>query len=307
MNQNPSRLLLAATFVAFAAILGGCTTSQSAVVTAEAEASEQQARADALERQLAEARAELDAAASAQLETREQLSRLQQQVQAQADAEPPSAESPSGPSATAGGINLLPPDAEPGMCYSRLYVEPELRTVTEQVVIREAGERIETIPAEYETVTQRVLIKEAGEKVVEIKPAVYEWQTEQIEVRPASFRLEEVPAEYEERVERILVRPARTVWKPSEGRIYGAALVDSTQNVVRDASGNFITTVDTDTGTVMCLIEEPAEYREVTRRVLVTAATTRRVEIPAEYESVRKQVMVREPEVITREIPAQYE
>ena len=62
-----------------------------------------------------------------------------------------------------------------------------------------------------------------------------------------------------------------------------------------------------DTGTVMCLVEIPAEYRTVERRVLDRPATTREVTIPAEYRTVTRTVVDRP--ATTREvvIPAEYE
>lgn len=203
---------------------------------------------------------------------------------------------------------FLPPNAEPGMCYARLHIPEQTRSYTEQILTQEAGDRIETEAAQYEWVTERVMVKEAGEEIVEVKPAVYEWVEERIMSKPASFRLEEIPARYETVTERIRTRPARTVWKPTEGRIYGTALVEgATDNLVRDASGRFLTKLDTRSGQLLCLVEEPAEYQEITRRVLVSEASTRRVEIPAEYETVRRQEMVRPPQVVKREVPAQYE
>jgi hypothetical protein len=41
----------------------------------------------------------------------------------------------------------------------------------------------------------------------------------------------------------------------------------------------------------MCLVEEPAVYKDVTRTVVKTPATTREVVVPAEYQVVRKQVV----------------
>ena len=64
--------------------------------------------------------------------------------------------------------------------------------------------------------------------------------------------------------------------------------------------------VDYATGEIMCLVEVPATYKTVTKTVLKTPATTRKVEIPAEYTTVRKQVM-KTPST-TREVtvPAEY-
>jgi hypothetical protein len=151
-------------------------------------------------------------------------------------------------------------------------------------------------------------VKEESSEITQVIPAVYEWREERIEISPASFRLEQVPAVYETVTERIQIKAARSVWKPSAGRIYGTAVDRETADrVLTNAAGEYITRVDRSTGDVMCLVEEPAEYRTVERRVLKTAATTRRVEIPAEYSVVRRQVMVKEPQVVRRTVPAKYE
>ena len=44
------------------------------------------------------------------------------------------------------GADLLPPGAEPGECYARLFVPPTYRTETEQVLKHQASERLEIIP-----------------------------------------------------------------------------------------------------------------------------------------------------------------
>jgi Putative peptidoglycan binding domain len=41
---------------------------------------------------------------------------------------------------------------------------------------------------------------------------------------------------------------------------------------------------------VMCLVEIPAQYKTITKRVLKTPAATREIDVPAEYVTVRKQV-----------------
>jgi hypothetical protein len=57
----------------------------------------------------------------------------------------------------------------------------------------------------------------------------------------------------------------------------------------------------------MCLVEVPATYKTVEKRVLVTPARTNTIEIPAEYKTVTKTV-VKQP-ATTREvmIPAKYD
>lgn len=179
----------------------------------------------------------------------------------------------------------LPPDAKPGECYARVMIPAVYETSTENVMKKEASERIEVIPARFEWVEERVQVREAATKI-EVVPARYEWVEEKVMIKPASSSLQQVPAKYEWAEEKILVKPAQTVWKKGRGPIEK---------------------VDNGTGEIMCLVEEPAVYETVRKRVLVSEAKTTRGEIPAEYQTVKKQRLV-EP-ATTREltIPAAYE
>ena len=50
------------------------------------------------------------------------------------------------------------------------------------------------------------------------------------------------------------------------------------------------------TGEIMCLVEEPAVYKTVRKKVIKTPATTRTVEIPAEYKTVKVNKLVKAAE-----------
>jgi len=182
------------------------------------------------------------------------------------------------------GEMLLPPDAKPGECYARVFVPPTYRTVTETLLKHEASEDLQVIPAKYEWVQEQVLVTEASERL-EVVPAQYEWVEEQVLVKEASSRKEEIPARYEWQEEQVLVKPAETVWKKGKGPIER---------------------IDNATGEIMCLVEVPAVYKTVRKKVMVSPPTTREIPIPAEYETVRKKVMVKPPTTRKIEIPAVY-
>jgi cell division protein FtsB len=182
------------------------------------------------------------------------------------------------------GASLLPPDAEPGECYARVFVPPTYQTVTEEVLKRGASERLEVIPAKYEWVEEEILVQEASSRL-EIIPAEYGWVEEQVLVKAASTRMEQVPAEYEWQEEQVMVKPAHTVWKKGRG---------------------LIERVDNATGEIMCLVEIPATYKTVRKKVMVRPPTTREIEIPAVYDTVKKRVQIKPPSQRTIEIPAAY-
>jgi cell division protein FtsB len=164
---------------------------------------------------------------------------------------------------------LLPPNAKGGECYTRVFVPPKYKTVTEKVLKRGASERIEVTPPRYELEETSVLVKEASQRL-EVIPPQYDEVEERILVRETSSRLEQVPAEYGWEEEKVLVKEAHT------------------------------------TGEIMCLVEMPAQYKTVKRKVMTRAPTTRTINIPAEYQTLKKRVVVKPATTRTIEIPAVY-
>ena len=179
---------------------------------------------------------------------------------------------------------LLPPNAKPGECYARLFIPPVYKTETEQVLTKEASETLEIIPAEYEWAEEKVLIKEASEKL-EIVPAEYEWVEEKVMLEPAETKIEEIPAEYEWVEEKVLDKPAHTVWKKGAGPVQK---------------------INHSTGEIMCLVEVPATYKTIKKRILKAPPKTQEIEIPATYKTFKKQIMKTSPTVRKIAIPAEY-
>ena len=158
--------------------------------------------------------------------------------------------------------NDLPPNPKLGECYARVVVPPQYESATEQVVTRPASKRIDIVPARYATVDETVVVREATKRL-EIVPATYKTVTEEIVVRPAGKQLRTIPAVYEDVTERVLVREAYTTWK--RGSVWLAQAKQVRRGVGTAVAGNpTIQGVDDD---VLCLVEVPAEYRTVTRRV----------------------------------------
>ena len=218
-------------------------------------------------------------ASQAQLSS--QSSQLKE-TQAQLAAAKAAGSSSSGSNYGAGG--LLPPGAEPGQCFTRVWLPAQYKTVNEKRLVQEAGERLQVTPAKYGQVTKKVLVEEASSKIVTI-PATYKTVTERVLVRPARTVAEQVAPVYETVSERILDKPAHTTWKKGTGPIQK---------------------IDASTGEIMCLVEIPATYKTINKQVLKTAASTRTREIPAEYRTVTKRVVDQQASTKTIQIPAKY-
>jgi hypothetical protein len=180
--------------------------------------------------------------------------------------------------------SLFPPDAQPGECWARVFIPPTFRTKSEQVLVRGSSERLEVIPAEFTWVDEKVLVKEASERI-EVVPAEYKWVEEKVLIKPASKKLVEIPAKYEWQEEKVLVKSAHTVWKKGRGPIEK---------------------VDNSTGEIMCLVEVPAAYNTVKKKVMVNAPTTKELAVPGEYKTIKKRVMVKPPSERKIQIPAEY-
>ncbi len=183
------------------------------------------------------------------------------------------------------------PNAKPGECYAKVYVEPQYTTASRQMLKREAGTRVEVIPAKYGTDQEEVVVREASKRL-EIVPAVYETVTEEVVVSEASKRIEVVrPAVYEDKLERVLVREAYTTWKPGHS------------NGLQKTGGKVLRESTSASGEIMCLVEVPGEYKTVTSRVLKAPPETRETEIPAVTRTITRTVMKAPPTTREVEVP----
>lgn len=180
---------------------------------------------------------------------------------------------------------LLPPEAKPGECYARVYIPAVEKQVARQVLVKEASEELVVVEAEYKTVVETIEIAKEAEKL-ELIPAVFKTETTTVELEPEKEVEEIIPAVYEEVVERVKIREAYKTWKKGEGPIQK---------------------YDEATGEIMCLVEIPAEYNEVTKRVVKTPPRTITKVIPAQMRTVDVRVMVEAPKTKTVKIPAKFE
>ncbi len=177
------------------------------------------------------------------------------------------------------GGSLFPP-AQPGECYTRVFVPAAYEQVTEQVLHRGATTIVTTIPAEYEMVEEQVMVE------------------------PASFRLETVPAEFKWQEERVLVREARTEWKRGRGPI---ERVDSTTGEIMcliEVPAEYKTVrkqVEVTAATTK-RVEIPARFETVKVRRVVTEAREERADVPAEYQTLTRWVKTADGHMEWREI-----
>ncbi len=259
----------------------------------------------------------------------------------------------------------MPANAEPGKCYAKCLIADQYETVTETVVVKPASARTQIIPAKYETVTERVLVKEASTKIMPVPakyetvtervlvkeastklvpvPAVYESATERVMVKEASSRIESVPARYENVTEDVMVKEASSTIERVPAKFsteeQTIEISPATTQWVKKKADPSCLSADPDDCLVWCLVEVPAKYQTVQKRVrvgcptgyvdngedctkempvgaeyakrtyrkLISPASTKVVDIPAEYKERTFQKLVSAATTKVVEIPAQYE
>jgi putative peptidoglycan binding protein len=177
----------------------------------------------------------------------------------------------------------LPQASNAGACFTKVWNEPKYTTVPQRTLVKPASERVEVIPARYEKVQEAVVVK-AAHKEYRTIPAEYETVTEKVLVRPAYIRTETVPAVYDIIEEKELVKPAYKTWKKG-----------TMTNIQR---------VDPESGEILCLVDVPAEYKTVTKRVPRSQEQTKNIQVPAEYADVKKTVLKTPERVEESEVPA---
>jgi hypothetical protein len=160
----------------------------------------------------------------------------------------------------------MPSYAKAGECYARVFVAPQCKEVSDQVMTRPASERVEEIPAKYETVQERVMVS------------------------PASKKIEQIPAEYKTVEEQVLVEPAHTEWRPGRGAV----------EKMDQATGKIMCLVEipaqykTVSKQVLVKpattreVEIPAQYEMRSVQKMVEPAHENHIQIPAEYKTVTK-------------------
>jgi len=179
------------------------------------------------------------------------------------------------------------PNAKSGMCYGKVVIPAQYKTVTEKIKVADADTKLKIIPATFKSVTKKVLDTAASTKIVT------------------------VPASYKTESRTITVSPAYTEWRNGlhpEARVASSAVLASAKaggvNLANAKSGTcyyefyaapqFKTTTEKVLATAAStkLIAQPAAFKTGTKRILVTPESTKLVKVPAVYKTVTDRVLV---------------
>jgi hypothetical protein len=179
------------------------------------------------------------------------------------------------------------PNAKSGMCYGKVIIPAQYKTVTEKIMATPKSEKLTVIPAQY---------KRVKEKIIDT---------------PASTKIVTVPATYKTVTKTITVSPAYTEWRVGinpDARVASKALLASAQAGGIDlnkaevgscyyefyVAPQYKTTTEKvlERAATTQIISKPATFKTGSKKVLVTPETTKIVTVPAEYKTVTEKIKV---------------
>ena len=165
----------------------------------------------------------------------------------------------------------------------RQVLKPAITTQrNEQVTVVESSNQYESVPTELGTSERKIKIKD-GYVNYEIVPATFKQVTETIEIERERIELVTLPAEYATETKQIKVKDATQRWNPACLPVADEADLPA-----------------------HCLLTMPAEYKNITRKVIKTPARTVKKVIPAKMQTITRQVIDQPAQLIHKEIPAEY-
>jgi len=243
----------------------------------------------------------------------------------------------AGPVLATQDIDVLP-EANSGECYAKVLVPPVYKTDSIEVIVTEATEKQEIIPAAYTTSTERVKIKDDGlDGKIDVsagtladlrssginvngvtpgqcfyehyKPAEYKETEEKVLIAAASETLSIEEAQFSETEKRVMVKAASkrlievpAVFKTVEDKV----LIEPAKSVWKKGTGP-IMRIDNATGEIMCRIDIPAVYETYKRKAVAAPPLTTTVVVPAEFESVKIATVSDPTREVRTPVPAKFD
>lgn len=269
--------------VVAALLASGCSTTAP---TTTAGASGLQAELDNRQAVLDSREASLESQAKSLSQKEASLS---QKESALRDQSLKSKESSSAQPPATFGSDLLPPNAQKGECFARIWQAPRYKAVSERVLVEAEGEKITIIPAKYQWKVKRVEVKGATSKLV-TKPAVY--GTEKVTTLVSEERTDwrETRSKNSPLVTNDLLEFAK---KHSTDKIAGAAPGTCFHEHRKSAKYKKVSEQVLVSEAYDVVDTAPAQYKMVEQTIVVSEASTRMVAVPATYKTETQRILVK--------------
>jgi len=211
--------------------------------------------------------------------------------------------------------DLVPPNAQPGLCYARVEIPAQYATQTETVITEDGYNTAQVRQPQIRSTQKQIVSKEASVRY-EVSQPRYNTVSEQVLVRPAYDKLSVVAPQFNTVTETIATSAPRLVWKrgnPAQLRSQGYK-IHSTADAGRRGHGyrsthHYGQSGGNQCGTlceIWCLVEEPGDSVTFQRKVMTTPPQVTRTSVPPKYETISKQVVVDPGGVREIPVPAEY-
>jgi len=211
----------------------------------------------------------------------------------------------------------LPPNPEPGKCYVRCTTPDVYETVQKSVLAKPAHMRLAIKPAQYRTVEETIEVRPASKRYIYV-PAKYATVVREIKVEDSYNEIDIIPAQFASNSERVEVKPKTVGWeyqaaspdcysgdcevlcyveRPAEYRNVPIQTLASNASTRATPKGGRTISIEVQELVEAARVEEvviPAEYRTITKKVLVSDETVEEIEVPAEYSNIVTQNKVSE-------------
>ena len=230
---------------------------------------------------------------------------------------------------------------EPGKCYAKCYTPTTYEKVTVPVTIKAASMRVEFTPAsfadaseqilakagrvdyspvaaKFEKASKKVLVKDSY-KVLKIIPAKFETIKEEVLVKEAYKIAKVIPATYKTETFQKMVKPGYTVYekKPVEYKTVEEVIevAPKSAKYVNKKSGNDCKSANPDDCIIVCVVEIPAQYKTVYKKVKGTCEEgwmlkgddcVKTTKVDPVYKTYKKKVIDTPSKVEYTEVPAVY-
>ncbi|HEB62776.1 MAG TPA: OmpA family protein [Bacteroidetes bacterium] len=174
-------------------------------------------------------------------------------------------------------------------------VAAKFEKAKKQVLVKDSYKVLTIIPAKFETVKEEVLLKDAY-KIAKVIPATYKTETFQKMVKPGYTTYEKKPVEYKTVSEEIEISPKSSKW-------------------VKKRSGDNCTSANPDDCMIWCLVEIPAQYKTIFKKVKGTCEEgwmlkgddcVKTIKVDPVYKTYKKKVIDTPSKVEYTEVPAVY-
>jgi len=141
------------------------------------------------------------------------------------------------------------------------------------------------IPRTFKTITKKVILKPAIAKQVAVEP-VYTYVKAEVLVRPASTKTINIPATYKTINKNKKIKNEKYFWSNAQHQNASTRINNQCDKI--------------------CLVETPAVYKTIKKKVVAKPAVSKKVITPEKYTTVRVRTVIKAASFKTITVPAEY-